>query len=270
MAGPVRGQGWKENPAWCPLLQPHRAAPFPAAYQVTHCLNNTAATAATVEVLEPSARQYTATGLQPEATYLFRIAAQTRKGWGEAAEALVVTTEKRGNGRGVSVPWWGVLCVPTACPQCSQPFASPRPSAAPREAAGAAGGGASPQRAALLGAGQRRALPRPLLHGADPGAARWRVGTAFCLRQPQCHRLRRGQVRHGLVLISAAGVMGSRANHGLCFGWLPHASVSPSDEKCWHQGWEALANVPCGKEGGLLVGSPTGFTVPIPLPSHPG
>lgn len=27
---------------------------------------------------------------------MFRITAQTRKGWGEAAEALVVTTEKRG------------------------------------------------------------------------------------------------------------------------------------------------------------------------------
>ncbi|XP_071620167.1 protein sidekick-2 isoform X2 [Heliangelus exortis] len=65
------------------------------AYQVTHCLNTTAATGATTEVLEPSTRQYTATGLQPEAIYLFRIAAQTRKGWGEAAEALVVTTEKR-------------------------------------------------------------------------------------------------------------------------------------------------------------------------------
>ncbi|NXR00746.1 SDK2 protein, partial [Sagittarius serpentarius] len=65
------------------------------AYQVTHRLNTTTVNAATVEVLEPSARQYTATGLQPEATYLFRIAAQTRKGWGEAAEALVVTTEKR-------------------------------------------------------------------------------------------------------------------------------------------------------------------------------
>ncbi|KAM6297613.1 protein sidekick-2 [Aegotheles albertisi] len=65
------------------------------AYQVTHGLNTSTATAATVEVLEPSARQYTATGLQPEATYLFRLAAQTRKGWGEVAEALVVTTEKR-------------------------------------------------------------------------------------------------------------------------------------------------------------------------------
>ncbi|XP_035198393.1 protein sidekick-2 isoform X2 [Oxyura jamaicensis] len=65
------------------------------AYQLTHRLNTTAANAAAVEVLGPSTRQYTATGLQPEATYLFRIAAQTRKGWGEAAEALVVTTEKR-------------------------------------------------------------------------------------------------------------------------------------------------------------------------------
>ncbi|XP_074927998.1 protein sidekick-2 isoform X4 [Chelonoidis abingdonii] len=65
------------------------------AYQITHRLNTTSANAATVEVLNPSARQYTATGLQPESTYLFRITAQTRKGWGEAAEALVVTTEKR-------------------------------------------------------------------------------------------------------------------------------------------------------------------------------
>ncbi|NWR32802.1 SDK2 protein, partial [Tachuris rubrigastra] len=65
------------------------------AYQVTHRLNSTAENAAAVEVLEPNARQFTATGLQPEATYLFRVAAQTRKGWGEAAEALVVTTEKR-------------------------------------------------------------------------------------------------------------------------------------------------------------------------------
>ncbi|NWV73597.1 SDK2 protein, partial [Dasyornis broadbenti] len=65
------------------------------AYQVSHRLNTSAVTAAAVEVLEAGARQFTATGLQPEATYLFRVAAQTRKGWGEAAEALVVTTEKR-------------------------------------------------------------------------------------------------------------------------------------------------------------------------------
>ncbi|KAG8564832.1 hypothetical protein GDO81_012588 [Engystomops pustulosus] len=65
------------------------------AYQITHRLNTTNANTATVEVLNPSVRQYTATGLRPESVYLFRITAQTRKGWGEAAEALVVTTEKR-------------------------------------------------------------------------------------------------------------------------------------------------------------------------------
>ncbi|XP_010854785.1 PREDICTED: protein sidekick-2 [Bison bison bison] len=66
------------------------------AYQITHRLNATSANAAAVEVLAPSARQFTATSLKPESVYLFRITAQTRKGWGEAAEALVVTTEKRG------------------------------------------------------------------------------------------------------------------------------------------------------------------------------
>ncbi|NXP92727.1 SDK2 protein, partial [Passerina amoena] len=65
------------------------------AYQVSHRLNTSAVTAAAVEVLDASARQFTATGLQPEATYLFRVTAQSRKGWGEPAEALVVTTEKR-------------------------------------------------------------------------------------------------------------------------------------------------------------------------------
>jgi len=49
-----------------------------------------------VDVLSPSARQYTASGLKPEMVYVYRLTAQTRKGWGEAAEALVVTTEKRG------------------------------------------------------------------------------------------------------------------------------------------------------------------------------
>lgn len=50
-----------------------------------------------MDVLNPSARQYMVTNLKPETVYVFRIMAQTRKGWGEAAEALVVTTEKRGN-----------------------------------------------------------------------------------------------------------------------------------------------------------------------------
>uniref|UniRef100_A0A8D0HE11 Sidekick cell adhesion molecule 2 n=1 Tax=Sphenodon punctatus TaxID=8508 RepID=A0A8D0HE11_SPHPU len=74
------------------------------AYQITHRLNTTTANAASVEVLNPSARQFTATSLRPESTYLFRITAQTRKGWGEAAEALVVTTEKRAHPQPPSKP----------------------------------------------------------------------------------------------------------------------------------------------------------------------
>lgn len=80
-----------------PAPQRDPAPSFSPAYQVTHRLNATTANTAAVEVLAPSARQYTATGLAPESVYLFRITAQTRKGWGEAAEALVVTTEKRGD-----------------------------------------------------------------------------------------------------------------------------------------------------------------------------
>ena len=67
-----------------------------SAYQITYRRNSSNSNAATVDVLSPSARQYTATGLKPELVYVFRLTAQTRKGWGEAAEALVVTTEKRG------------------------------------------------------------------------------------------------------------------------------------------------------------------------------
>lgn len=75
-----------------------RLSPFlPPAYQITYHHNSTNSNTATVDVLNPSARQYTVTNLKPESVYVFRITAQTRKGWGEAAEALVVTTEKRGN-----------------------------------------------------------------------------------------------------------------------------------------------------------------------------
>ncbi|XP_071265651.1 protein sidekick-2 isoform X4 [Salvelinus alpinus] len=65
------------------------------AYQITYRLNSSNSNTATVDVLNPSARQYMVTGLKRDSMYVFRITAQTRKGWGEAAEALVVTTEKR-------------------------------------------------------------------------------------------------------------------------------------------------------------------------------
>ncbi|KAK3559960.1 hypothetical protein QTP86_030316 [Hemibagrus guttatus] len=65
------------------------------AYQITYRLNSSNSNSATVDVLNPSARQYTVNSLKPESVYIFSITAQTRKGWGDAAEALVVTTEKR-------------------------------------------------------------------------------------------------------------------------------------------------------------------------------
>ncbi|KAG7222259.1 hypothetical protein INR49_027263 [Caranx melampygus] len=74
------------------------------AYQITYHLNSTNSNGATVDVLSPSARYYTVTGLKPESIYVFRITAQTRKGWGEAAEALVVTTEKRARPQPTSRP----------------------------------------------------------------------------------------------------------------------------------------------------------------------
>ncbi|KAK2820619.1 hypothetical protein Q5P01_023578, partial [Channa striata] len=74
------------------------------AYQITYHLNSTNSNTATVDVLSPSARQYTVMSLKPESVYVFRITAQTRKGWGEAAEALVVTTEKRARPQPTSRP----------------------------------------------------------------------------------------------------------------------------------------------------------------------
>ncbi|XP_069381285.1 protein sidekick-2 isoform X2 [Paralichthys olivaceus] len=86
---------------WQPPAQPNGII---LAYQITFRRNSSNSNAATVDVLSPSARQYTATGLKPEMVYVFRLTAQTRKGWGEAAEALVVTTEKRARPQPTSRP----------------------------------------------------------------------------------------------------------------------------------------------------------------------
>ncbi|MCJ8739299.1 hypothetical protein PDJAM_G00045660 [Pangasius djambal] len=77
---------------WQPPAQPNGII---LAYQITYRRNSSNSNSAVVDVLSPSARQYTASGLKPESVYVFRLTAQTRNGWGEAAEALVVTTEKR-------------------------------------------------------------------------------------------------------------------------------------------------------------------------------
>ncbi|XP_052361828.1 protein sidekick-2-like, partial [Oncorhynchus keta] len=86
---------------WQPPAQPNGII---LAYQITHRRNTSNSNAATVDVLSPSARQYTASGLKPESVYVFRLTAQTRKGWGEASEALVVTTEKRARPQPASRP----------------------------------------------------------------------------------------------------------------------------------------------------------------------
>ncbi|XP_054891934.1 protein sidekick-2 isoform X1 [Poeciliopsis prolifica] len=86
---------------WQPPAQPNGII---LAYQITYRRNSSNSNAATVDVLSPSARQYTATTLKPEMVYIFRLTAQTRKGWGEAAEALVVTTEKRARPQPTSRP----------------------------------------------------------------------------------------------------------------------------------------------------------------------
>uniref|UniRef100_A0A672MDJ3 Sidekick cell adhesion molecule 2 n=1 Tax=Sinocyclocheilus grahami TaxID=75366 RepID=A0A672MDJ3_SINGR len=86
---------------WQPPAQPNGII---LAYQIAYRKNSSSITSAIVDVLIPSARQYTATGLKPESVYVFRLTAQTRKGWGEAAEALVVTTEKRARPQPTSRP----------------------------------------------------------------------------------------------------------------------------------------------------------------------
>ncbi|KAJ8251409.1 hypothetical protein GJAV_G00221030 [Gymnothorax javanicus] len=86
---------------WQPPAQPNGVI---LAYQIAFRRNSSDSSAAVVELLSPSVRRYTATGLDPERTYVFRVMAQTRKGWGEAAEALVITTEKRAHPQPPSRP----------------------------------------------------------------------------------------------------------------------------------------------------------------------
>uniref|UniRef100_A0A8C1W7I8 Sidekick cell adhesion molecule 1a n=1 Tax=Cyprinus carpio TaxID=7962 RepID=A0A8C1W7I8_CYPCA len=50
----------------------------------------------TVEV-GPDTRQFTASNLTPESAYIFRISAKTEQGWGAPAQAVVITTEIRGD-----------------------------------------------------------------------------------------------------------------------------------------------------------------------------
>ncbi|KAJ8384733.1 hypothetical protein AAFF_G00199390 [Aldrovandia affinis] len=86
---------------WQPPMQPNGII---LAYRIAYRLNSTSGNAAVVELLDPSARRHTVTGLVSELAYVFRVTAQTRKGWGEAAEALVITTQKRARPQPTSRP----------------------------------------------------------------------------------------------------------------------------------------------------------------------
>ena len=163
---------------------------FPSsAYQITYRRNSSNINAATVDVLSPSARQYTATGLKAELVYVFRLTAQTRKGWGEAAEALVVTTEKRGTRRGrPNVPF---TAARSGLQTRLSPF-SPTPAHQPPRSA--SGGSPGPQSAVVMGTGQRRPVPSSLLYSPIQRTARQQLDCPLCFSEPRVTLLHRDQV----------------------------------------------------------------------------
>ncbi|XP_073323462.1 protein sidekick-1 [Pagrus major] len=80
-------------------------------YQISYRLDSRDPQRWTTVEVGSNARQFTVTGLSPEQTYVFRLTARTAVGWGEAQEALVVTTERRERPqppRKLSVPQDGV------------------------------------------------------------------------------------------------------------------------------------------------------------------
>ncbi|XP_036967875.1 protein sidekick-1-like isoform X3 [Acanthopagrus latus] len=80
-------------------------------YQISYRLDSRDPQRWTTVEVGSNARQFTVTGLSSEQTYVFRLTARTAVGWGEAQEALVVTTERRERPqppRKLSVPQDGV------------------------------------------------------------------------------------------------------------------------------------------------------------------
>lgn len=156
-----------------------------SAYQITYRRNSSNSNATTVDVLSPSARQYMATGLKPEMVYVFRLTAQTRKGWGEAAEALVVTTDKRSE---CIILWlecamkeyfplniglkWNWICVPLSWASTHQLSRCPS-----RRSPGS-------QSPVIMGTGQRRPFSCSLLHSTVQGAPRQQLDCSFSIGQP--------------------------------------------------------------------------------------
>ncbi|KAM7394528.1 hypothetical protein PAMP_021325 [Pampus punctatissimus] len=68
-----------------------------ASYQISYRLDSRDPLRWTTVEVGSNGRQFTVTGLSPEQSYVFRLTARTVVGWGEVQEALVVTTERRGD-----------------------------------------------------------------------------------------------------------------------------------------------------------------------------
>lgn len=68
----------------------------PAGYKISYRVDSRDPQRWTTVEVGSNGRQFTVTGLSAEQTYVFRLIARTAVGWGEQLEALVVTTERRG------------------------------------------------------------------------------------------------------------------------------------------------------------------------------
>lgn len=66
-------------------------------YQVAYRLDSGDPNKFTTVEVGADTTQFTASGLLPESAYIFRISAKTQQGWGTAAQAVVITTEIRGD-----------------------------------------------------------------------------------------------------------------------------------------------------------------------------
>ncbi|XP_028829120.1 protein sidekick-1 isoform X2 [Denticeps clupeoides] len=77
---------------WQPPTEPNGII---LGYQIAYRLDTGDPNKFTTVEVGSNARQFTVTGLSPESAYVFRIVSRTQQGWGQAEEAVVITTEKR-------------------------------------------------------------------------------------------------------------------------------------------------------------------------------
>lgn len=80
----------------CRHAVPVTPTPRPPGYQIAYRLDASDPNKFTTVEVGSTAQQFTVTGLSPESAYVFRISARTQQGWGQPEEAVVITTERRG------------------------------------------------------------------------------------------------------------------------------------------------------------------------------